>query len=66
MTIIIVENRNERGENVANSKNEERFLDFIMGNNENFYETFLVNLSEEELKRFLEDNPDFMRDMEKR
>ncbi len=49
------------------SENEriEKFIDFIMGSNRDFYETFLVNLSEDELERFLKDNPDFMRDMDK-
>ena len=35
------------------------FMEFIKGTDKDFYEAFLVNLSEEELQRFMEDNPDF-------
>lgn len=35
------------------------FLEFINGTDKDFYEAFLANLSEEELQRFMEDNPDF-------
>lgn len=35
-------------------------MDFIMGNNMDFYKTFLVKLSEEELEQFLKDNPEFL------
>lgn len=40
----------------------DRFLEKINGDDMEFYEEFLVNLSEEELQRFLEENPDFLRE----
>lgn len=40
----------------------ERFLREIMGSDEEFYEKFLTNLTEEQLKKFLKANPDFMKE----
>lgn len=37
-----------------------RFIDFVMGSDLDFYNTYLVNLTEEELERFKKDNPDFV------
>lgn len=63
-TIINVENRNGGDEDVANGEKVKRFIDFIMGSNKDFYDTFLVKLSEKELEQFLKDNPDFVIDMD--
>lgn len=63
-TIINVENRNGGDEDVANEEKVKRFIDFIMGSNKDFYDTFLVKLSEKELEQFLKDNPDFVIDMD--
>jgi len=49
---------------VSNDKGVNRFIDFVMGSNQEFYDTYLVNLSEEELELFMKDNPDFMKDLE--
>lgn len=38
----------------------QRFFDFIMGDDLDFYEEYMVNLTEEEQERFFRDNPDFM------
>ena len=38
----------------------QRFFDFIMGDNLDFYEEYTVNLTEEEQESFFRDNPDFM------
>jgi len=65
VTIINVENRNKGGKNVSENERIGKFIDFIMGNNRDFYETFLVKLSEDELEQFLKNNPDFMEDMDK-
>lgn len=43
----------------------DRFIDFITGSEREFYETYLVNLTEEELEQFLKDNPDFAERMRK-
>lgn len=40
----------------------DKFWDCIKGDDMDFYEEFLVNLSEEELQRFLDENPDFLRE----
>lgn len=63
-TIINVENRNGGDEDVTNNENVKRFIDFIMGSNKDFYDTFLVKLSKEELDQFFKDNPDFVIDMD--
>ena len=39
----------------------QRFLRLIMGSDEEFYEQFLKDLPEEELQKFMEENPDFMK-----
>ena len=38
----------------------QRFFDFIMGDDLDFYEEYTVNLTEEEQEMFFRDNPDFM------
>lgn len=63
-TIINVENRNGGDEDVTDGENIKRFIDFIMGSNKDFYDTFLVKLSKEELDQFFKDNPDFVIDMD--
>jgi len=42
----------------------QRFSDFIMGDDLDFYEEYTVNLTGEERERFFRDNPDFMMDVE--
>lgn len=37
-----------------------RFLDFIFGDDLDFYEEFTIHLSDEEQEKFFDDNPDFM------
>ena len=49
---------------MSNDKGVNRFIEFVMGSNQEFYDTYLVNLSEEELELFMKDNPDFMKDLE--
>ena len=39
----------------------QRFLRRIMGSDEEFYEEFLKDLSTEQLQKFMEENPDFMK-----
>ncbi len=41
-----------------------RFIDFIMGSEQDFYDAYLVNLSEEELEIFMKNNPDFAGELE--
>lgn len=38
----------------------QRFFDFIMGDDLDFYEEYTVNLTEEEQEKFFRDNIDFM------
>ena len=59
-TIINVENRNKGDENVSEIKQRERLFEFIWESDREFYDKYLVNLTEEELERFMKDNPDFM------
>lgn len=40
----------------------EQFLREIMGSDEEFYEKFLTKLTDEQLKKFLKANPDFMKE----
>lgn len=40
----------------------DKFLEFIMEDDIDFYERFLVNLSDEEIDKFLEENPDFLKE----
>lgn len=37
-----------------------RFLNFIIGDDLDFYEEFTIHLSDEEQEKFFDDNPDFM------
>lgn len=41
----------------------QRFFDFIMGDDLDFYEEYTINLTGEEQERFFGDNPDFMMDV---
>lgn len=41
---------------------QERFLRLVMGNDEEFFEQFLKDLPEDKLKKFLDENPDFLKD----
>ena len=45
-----------------NMEQVEAFLGFMIGDDLDFYERFLVDLSDEELDEFFEANPDFMKD----
>ncbi len=49
---------------MTDGENVKRFIDFFMGSNKDFYDTFLVKLSEKELEQFFKDNPDFVIDMD--
>ena len=40
----------------------DRFFEFIDSDDAEFYEKFLINLSDEELEEFLRKNPDFLKD----
>lgn len=40
----------------------ERFLRLIMGSDEDFFEQFLKDLPEEQLQKFLEENPNFLKE----
>ena len=40
----------------------DRFFEFINSDDFEFYEKFLVNLSDEELEEFLRKNPDFLKE----
>ena len=55
-----VENRNKGGKNVSEQERITRFIDFVMGSNQDFYDNYLTNLTEEELALFMKNNPDFM------
>lgn len=39
-----------------------KFLDFIFGSDLDFYEEYLMDLTDEEQERFFDANPDFMSD----
>lgn len=45
---------------MSNINKNRKFLEFLSGDDLDFYEEFLVHLSEEELEKFMRDNPDFM------
>jgi len=40
----------------------QKFLREIMGNDMEFYEKFLINLSEEQFQQFLKENPEFLKE----
>ena len=40
----------------------EGFLQFLFGDDMDFYEEFFVNLSEDEKKRFWDEHPEFMKE----
>lgn len=42
------------------AKQHTRFLNFIFGDDLDFYEEFTIHLSNEEQERFFDENPDFM------
>ncbi len=48
----------------VNMKTEQciKFLNFIFGDDLDFYEEFAIHLSDEEQEKFFDDNPDFMCD----
>ena len=50
---------------MSNGKSANKFIDFVMGSNQEFYDAYLVNLSEEELELFMKHNPDFMKELER-
>lgn len=37
-----------------------KFKDFVLGDDLDFYEEFVINLTDEEQDKFFEENPDFM------
>lgn len=41
----------------------QRFFDFIMCDDLDFYEKYTIHLTKEEQERFFRDNPDFMSDV---
>ena len=41
---------------------QQRFLRLLMGSDEEFFEQFLKYLPEDKLQKFLEENPDFLRE----
>lgn len=41
---------------------DRKLLEFISGDDLNFYEEYTINLSDEEQRRFFDDNPDFMQE----
>lgn len=43
-------------------KDQIRFFNFIMGDDMDFYEEYIVRLSDDEQKIFFRDNPEFMSD----
>lgn len=45
---------------MKNKKGIEGIIELLDGDDLDFYETFLLDLSEEEEKRFFEENPEFM------
>lgn len=55
-----VENWNEGDENVSEQEKINRFMDFVIGSNQDFYDNYLTNLTKEELELFMKNNPDFM------
>ena len=46
--------------NAKNKKGIEGMMELLDGDDLDFYETFLMELSEEEEKRFFEENPEFL------
>lgn len=46
--------------NVKSKLQHEKFYTFILGDDMDFYEEFVVNLSDEDQLKFLEENPKFM------
>ena len=45
---------------MSSQMKNQNFLEFIKGDDIDFYENYLVNLSEREIDLFFHDNPDFM------
>lgn len=41
---------------------QQRFLRLVMGSDMEFYEQFLKDLPEDKLQKFLEENPDFLKE----
>ena len=55
-----VENWNEGDGNVSEQEKINRFMDFVIGSNQDFYDNYLINLTKEELELFMKNNPDFL------
>lgn len=45
---------------MENEKGIKDLIEILTGNDLDFYETFIMGLSEEEEKQFFEDNPEFL------
>lgn len=43
-------------------KQVQEFLQFVFGNDLDFYEQFIMNLSESEQEKFFDESPEFMND----
>lgn len=44
----------------------QKFFDFVMGDDLDFYEEFIIHLTDEEQESFFRDNPDFMLEVGRR
>ena len=51
---------------MSGEEQRKRFFEFIWENEQAFYDKYLVNLSEEELERFMKENPDFQENIGKK
>ena len=51
---------NEWGTHSMTEEQAKKFLEFICGDDLDFYEEYLIDLTEEEQGRFFDDNPEFM------
>lgn len=40
----------------------DKFWEYVLGDDVDFYNEFLADLSDEELDKFLEENPDFFKE----
>ena len=61
--MILKYNVPEPSEICMSAERLQRFFDFIMGDDLDFYEGYTVNLTEEEQERFFRGNPEFMMDV---
>ena len=61
MRIIILRYNIPKPKEICMSPEQlQRFFNFIMGDDLDFYEEYTVYLTEEEQEKFFQDNPDFM------